>query len=679
MRASIPQWFFYFLLTVLSASSFSRRELKNEIQFEKQETLNLRSCGIASSSNELIESFLSDYWAQELIGVDLLKEELLKTDFNRAGNFISIFDVRADNHHAYVKNLISSEGFHSVLPKLNEGLVTFYETRRSEDFIKAIRSFKPYEAPSFINNSTLWRYKGPSIYDAFKSISPFSIIVTSSGNKSPEEFLEFKAKASQDFNIIIVGSFSPFGVVSSFSQSHEEVHILAPADHYIVSSSEEGELATFGGTSGATPLVTGSLAAFEWLSQYHPNGKDAKILLEKTAIPTWHSLEKPQRNGVGLLNTYRLGRVALRLKEKCNKSFVCFKKEIKNEENYQFSLDPHVFEDLAEVYPQCAFGEVPKNRNSISTCSDKKRVFNELRKQALLNPSEANLWQALSCIYRKDKFYLNGELFENIAFFQDSSEELFQKMKHVSLKNSFVFTPLLEGVLRGDQERADKILNRLIRSENLQVKLQLVRSLGQIELKRSRYWLHQIVKDENPKVRLRVALEISEKGLQSQRILNQLISHDSSEEVRLKSRFFKEGYMHREEDFILLKELALDEDVRVRKKVVLAAATHKMYFLLFELAKDKDEKVKREMAYLSSWLPRDVGMKLLKILLKDSSSELKNILFYVVPKLVHKEDRLKVFLILSQDQDRKIAYQAKQKIEEIKQEKTLSQTSASFK
>ena len=103
------------------------------------------------------------------------------------------------------------------------------------------------------------------------------------------------------------------------------------------------------------PLVTGSLAGFEWLSGYHPTAEEAKLLLEKTAVPTIHSVfEDPKKNGKGMLNAYKLGIVAQRLKEKCKNIHHCFKKEIRNPENYQFSAAPSVLDNVRSAFPQCS-------------------------------------------------------------------------------------------------------------------------------------------------------------------------------------------------------------------------------------------------------------------------------------------------------------------------------------
>ena len=65
-----------------------------------------------------MDSKLSDYWAQELIGSDLLKEELKNTPPFKRSNWIVVFDAQTIDHNIHVKNLISDEGSHSVLPEL---------------------------------------------------------------------------------------------------------------------------------------------------------------------------------------------------------------------------------------------------------------------------------------------------------------------------------------------------------------------------------------------------------------------------------------------------------------------------------------------------------------------------------------------------------------------------------
>ena len=327
---------------------------------------NIRNCHIVSSSMNFKDGQLSDYWAQEIIGSDLLKEELKKKSNPYQENEIAVFDAHYifdslpdyiegmhRQHAVLVKNLISSEGNHSILPEMERKKIPIFLIHAYSVFYKRYL-YKKYmhfsnilkeKPPAFINNSMNWgENKDQVIYDAFYNLSPFTILVTGSGNYFPEKLNRIKDKASMDFDAIIVGSFSPDGFSSDFSQESREVYILAPSDNYLITSDIDGTYKIFGGTSGATPLVMGSLAGFEWLSGYHPTAEEAKILLEKTAISTIHSHENPRRNGVGLLNSYKLGIVGKTLNQKCRgEGTLCFQQGIRDKEVYKFQPDKKFF------------------------------------------------------------------------------------------------------------------------------------------------------------------------------------------------------------------------------------------------------------------------------------------------------------------------------------------------
>ena len=296
--------------------------------------------------------------------------------------------------------------------------------------------------------------------------------MASSGNGFPNRLDDKVNQASKDFDVILVGSFSPRGFVSNFSQSGKEISILAPSDKWLTSAGEDGEYTVFGGTSGAAPLVTGSLAGFEWLSGYHPTAKEAKVLLEKTALPTLHSsFEKPRINGAGLLNTYKLGEVAKRLKEKCkNKSISCFKEEILKDENYRFSEDKSLRGDMEKFFPSCAPGEGSSDILSPLSCEEKGQVFKRLRKAVLLNPNQ-ELLESLSCIYKEGGFLQNAEALDNLALaFETQTEELISKLK-VNLREATKFlndNPRSWVKTKEDME----LLAQLDKQRNLKVKAQ---------------------------------------------------------------------------------------------------------------------------------------------------------------------------------------------------------------
>ncbi len=102
----------------------------------------LRSCGIVSTKLNLIagklNSPLPDYWAQEMIGADLLKEELKKTPRPNK-RLVSVFDGPNRNHYIGVKNLISDKGKHAVLPEMGSG-INYVRTDRISKTLRAINS-----------------------------------------------------------------------------------------------------------------------------------------------------------------------------------------------------------------------------------------------------------------------------------------------------------------------------------------------------------------------------------------------------------------------------------------------------------------------------------------------------------------------------------------------------------
>ena len=473
----------------------------------KGSDINIKTCGLISDKQNLMGGKLSDYWAQELIGSDLLKEELEKNPTPKIENWILVLDGEKIEHNILVQNLISDEGQHSVLPKLKN--ISFFNLDRGDEtdyqegkgHKQAISEYEinfpgdyffgyKKRPPSFINNSMSWE-ENKNIYEVFKSFSSSlsrTIVITTSGNKFPYKLDSLTSKASKNFNAILVGSFSPKGFVSQFSQSDEEVSILAPSDKWITSAGKKGKYRRFGGTSGSAPLVTGSLAGFEWLSGYHPTAQEAKILLEKTALPTLHSHEKPLRNGAGLLNSYKLGEIAKRLRKKCGKNTLCFKTAILKEETYHFSEDKRLQRELKTIFPNCienkserlnfensvfatakrlnfensvfATTEKLNFENTISSteieksnfensfskntteninstaCKKTEKLFKKLRKAVLLKPNK-ELLNTLSCVYKTAGFFQNGIALDMLSLALNSNYKVRAELKKAwVLKNN---------------------------------------------------------------------------------------------------------------------------------------------------------------------------------------------------------------------------------------------------
>jgi len=399
----------------------------------------LRSCGIIEASKNLKEGKLSDLWAQEMIGSDLMRKEVEKANVvaNSKKHLIATFDLPARKHSQFVRNLMSDKGSHAVLPEMGNKVNIFdisYTSRMLaasskllnrcgkipkfkgvlDRFTGALNSVtsspalskwnqcKKEKLPSYINASFGVPNSRTAIFYqySFQNLAPPSIVVMSAGNKAPKAIQKWKTNLVKKGNTILVGSLQPNGRRSTFSQTGSDVSIMAPSDRYITTNSDSGEYKKFGGTSGSTPLVTGTLGGFELLSGYHPTGAEVKHLLKKTAI---------RSVGGSMLNSYKLAMVGKKLKAKCGLEESCIKKAINSDDTYQFSEDEGLTTALKQAFPQCAKGSCKAVAGSGSTCVDKKAVFERVRKQAFLNPQNPDLWRAMSCIYKDSGFEENAK------------------------------------------------------------------------------------------------------------------------------------------------------------------------------------------------------------------------------------------------------------------------------
>lgn len=161
--------------------------------------------------------------------------------------------------------------------------------------------------------------------------------VMSAGNDYPHTLATNDSKQLSTIadNLITVGSCSPAGCVSRFSRAGNHLTIVAPSDHFIQTAHRDPEQpVTFAGTSGATPLVSGALA--DVLSILPAlTTKEAQQLLRKTAIPTTLNDE----DGGGVLNYYKLLRVAYRIKQLTDRDSSIRQQLIDDDTTYDFRVE----------------------------------------------------------------------------------------------------------------------------------------------------------------------------------------------------------------------------------------------------------------------------------------------------------------------------------------------------
>lgn len=233
-----------------------------------------------------------------------------------------------------------------------------------------------------------------------------TIIVAASGNDHPSPMNDVDQKLAG----IVVGSLGPEGVVSGFSQEGEKLTILAPSDDWLLSMGKGGEVTKFGGTSGAAPLVTGALAnAISFLPGL--GLADARKLLEKTAIPNRHSKESPRRNGAGALNAYLLFRVAQRLAA----AWPTNREKLADPSTYDFTSEAERLRE--EAVTALASGD----------CDKQQEGFAKLRRAFFLAPGDRALATLVASWYGKQKLDGNAAYFTGLGASDETLARLFAK------------------------------------------------------------------------------------------------------------------------------------------------------------------------------------------------------------------------------------------------------------
>ena len=372
------------------------------------------------------------FWAQELVGADLLREELKEQGgftFEDVAGMIGIWDASVRTHGEFVSNLIAGPHASAVIP-LDEPLSydDLGEVINGQiNYVKKYGQFyrechRTGNCPTYINNSMHW--PAPTIANTASMMSSRgSTLITIAGNRERPVYSE-KNTTAENQRTIVVASLDLLGFPSGFTSYNDGVTISAPADNHIRSYNFAGEPKTFGGTSGSTPLVTGALGGFSLLSHYSLATHEARHLLMKTAIPI-PSLPESHLVGAGMLNAYKMGRVALRLKEQCKQyppgfrsRYECMADALRTEQVYRFEKESILLTNEAvEAFPECS--SVEENvHNAPPHAHQCKRMesFHNLRKAAFLDSQNKKAWEVLACVkteyFNRNYSYL---FYQNLA------------------------------------------------------------------------------------------------------------------------------------------------------------------------------------------------------------------------------------------------------------------------
>jgi hypothetical protein len=411
------------------SSNFGLVELSCES--DESPTLNcskgLDRSKIVDKTNELyrpnewngIENELTPYWAQEAIGSDLLKEyssspapvTVLDSGFDIDDpNELNVtISSSVKNHQEQLMVLPESERrdqkqhgskvSHLIGGKGSEGIASGAQLT-SEQFTGNFyddmdRILKESPSTKLINASVGVINQSPYNEELSKQlVEKNAIVVLGSGNSFPE-----KNTMNGTQGVITVGSLSPRGERSSFSQRPADINV--PSDSLIVSRSGLRGTERFGGTSGAAPMVTGALSRVTAILP-DLSAEAAKELMSLTGTSTHANLLNPKLNPP-MLNSYRMEAVARRMLEKG------IKPTVKNVRR----LDPILLDFSSEIQDLKSKADLDLKKKPIS-CEEYRSALISLRKVALLS-NENSDYLMVSEIYKKMGEVANARMYESLG------------------------------------------------------------------------------------------------------------------------------------------------------------------------------------------------------------------------------------------------------------------------
>lgn len=382
---------------------------------------------------------LSENWTLEYVGADLVKEDFLrgqKVPHGLVG--VGDSDTAAFHHHGRrVLEVIAGGSVYSALPGAEQ--VQNYEMLGTDPSIKSTFQNpdllgKPGHTPRYLNLSMRWKKNDIGEDLVAMSLRPGlknSRFIVAAGNEASLVEKDLAESVASDPRIFVVSSLAPTGTPFT-SSSFGPLAVSAPSDNLQIVEDEEGKQHRFGQTSGATPIVTAGLAAFDMISGYSPSPAELRTLLKNTVIP--HLFDNPKEEyGAGMINSYRLAAVAKRLKTQCGGNASCIKKAIAQPETYQFPKDKNVADEIAKHFPDCQpEGKKGGNSSGELDCSAGAEAMKKIRRAAFLNPQDKQLWQALACIHGQHGLHVNAIYYAKLG----GSKEQVAKFKLSYLKES---------------------------------------------------------------------------------------------------------------------------------------------------------------------------------------------------------------------------------------------------
>jgi hypothetical protein len=220
-----------------------------------------------------------------------------------------------------------------------------------------------------------------------------AVLVIASGNEFPDPIEVSKRDKTPPK--IIVGSIAPDGTHSTFSREGEGVTVVAPSDIFIRSKRGDGTTdELFGGTSGATPVVSGALSNVMSLLPGIKT-KELQKMIDKTSIQTHANLDN-DGNGAGSINAYALLLAANRLKKDWPRN----RRQLRGRVVYNFKR-------VARKLKKRAKELLEDNLD----CDKRKEALKLLRRAFFINPKDKKTRRLLAGIYKLEGYHSQAKFY----------------------------------------------------------------------------------------------------------------------------------------------------------------------------------------------------------------------------------------------------------------------------
>ena len=414
------------------------------------------------------------FWAQQYTGADLLRKKLAQLqDFTVPEHLFQIWDSDRNLHGEYVSQLIAGPYPSATIPLEKHPDYTILRelTKKSEQHDSFMGCLEQETCPSYINISMIFPSASKEVSNIINLIDRAKTTVVFAAGNDDALVIPVERWYARKQGIVSVGNCGVDGNPYYNTSYAPEIAVCAPSGgNHVRSYDFAGNPEEFGGTSGAAPQVTAALAAFTAITNYSLPPYEAVYLLKKTAIPH-PRLPGNSNMGAGMVNTWKIGEVAFKLKKLCGKDDSCYARNLFKEDTFIFSVDrKELLKRASNLAPLC-----PSNRDKEESSLEKEKLLEDLRKAALLDPYDEQLWSLIGCSNLNKCLLKQAEYYSSLAIrVQKSDRELVDEIlrnedflfanKYLLLSDNKITEEILTGMkkLSAAQDLDSFVLKELV-------------------------------------------------------------------------------------------------------------------------------------------------------------------------------------------------------------------------